>query len=87
MSDLNQVLLIAVVIILTSLLVIIGWQIYQILSEIRKMFIKFNTITDSVVSLSQSFSKSIQNISGFSQGLRTVFGVFKLFRKRTDNEK
>ena len=46
MLDTTQILLFAVVTILTVLLVFIGWQIFQILGEVRKMLQKFNTMVD-----------------------------------------
>ena len=82
MIDATQVLLFIVVITLTTLTVIIGWQIFQILSEIRKMLIKFNTIVDNGVTLSGSLGKSFQNLTGFTEGLRAVFGIFRLFSKK-----
>lgn len=82
MIEPTQVLLFTVVIILTALLVAIGWQIFQILSEIRKMLMKFNTMVDGAVSISGNVSKSLQNLSGFSEGLRAIFGIFRLFKKK-----
>lgn len=63
-------------------MVIIGWQIFQILSEIRKMLMKFNTMVDGAVTISGSLSKSFQNLTGFSEGMKAVFGIFRLFKKK-----
>ncbi len=82
MLEPNQILLFIVVIVLTSITTIIGWQVYLILSEIRKMLSKFNTMADGVVSMTQNIGKSFQNINGFSEGIKTVFGVFKTFKKK-----
>lgn len=82
MTEPVQILLFAVVIILTILMVIIGWQIFLIFSEIRKMLIKFNTMTDSAVSLTGNIGKSLQNLSGFTEGLKAVFGIFRFFKKK-----
>jgi len=86
MVEPTQILLFAVVIVLTSLVVIIGWQIYQILGEVRKMFSKFNIMTDNAVEVSTSISKSIQNVKGFSAGLRSFFGIFKGAKKKEDKD-
>jgi hypothetical protein len=82
MTEPTQILLFAVVITLTTLTVIIGWQIFQILSEIRKMMIKFNTMVDGAVTISGSLTKSFQSMSGFTEGLKAVFGIFSLFKKK-----
>lgn len=77
-----QILLFAVVVILTVLMVIIGWQIYLILGEIRKMMLKFNTVVDDTVTLSGNLGKSFQSLGGFSQGLKAILGIFRLFKKK-----
>ncbi|MBM3282753.1 hypothetical protein FJY90_00730 [Candidatus Gottesmanbacteria bacterium] len=76
-----NVLLFAVVVILTILMVVIGWQIYLILGEVRKMMMKFNTIADGAVSFTGNISKSFHNLTGFSDGLKTVLGLFRVFKK------
>jgi len=53
MIEPTQVLLFSVVTILTVILVLIGWQIFQILSEIRKMMMKFNTMVDGAVTVTR----------------------------------
>lgn len=82
-----QILLFIVVVVLTTLTAIIGWQIYQILSEIKKMFSKFNLMADNAVNLTSHISNSLRNISGFSEGLRTVLRFFKVVKnKEKENE-
>jgi len=92
MIETTQILLFAVVITLTVLLVFIGWQIFQILAEIRKMLIKFNTMVDGAVTLSGNMGKSFEKLSGFGEGVSAVFSLFRLFggkkeKKRPDNDK
>lgn len=82
MTDPTQILFFAIAVVLTILTVIIGWQIFQILSEIRKMLLKFNTVIDNTVSITGNIGKSFQNLSGFSEGLRAIFGIFRLFKKK-----
>jgi len=82
MIDPTQILLFSVVIILTILMVIIGWQIFQILSEFRKMMAKFNQMVDGAVEISGNLGKSFRDLSGFSEGLKTVLGFLKIFKKK-----
>ena len=86
MIDPTQILLFAVIIVLTIMMVVIGWQIFQILSEIRKIFMKMNLMTDQAVSLTGNLGKSIQNLSGFSEGMKAVFGVFRIFKKKKNDD-
>lgn len=77
-----QILLFAVVITLTILMVVIGIQIYYILSEIRKIFGKFNTMAEGAVTITNNVGQSFQNLSGFSQGLRAILGLFGFLKKK-----
>ncbi len=82
MIDPNQILLFIVVVILTTITVLIGWQIFQILSEIRKMLSKFNLVANGAVNMTQNLGKSFQNFHGFSDGLKAVLGVLKVFNRK-----
>ena len=84
MTETTQVLLFSVVIILTIMMVVIGWQIVLILIEVKKMLTKFNTMAEGADSITGNLSKSVQNITGFSEGLKSAFGIFKLFRKKEE---
>ncbi|OGF98652.1 hypothetical protein A2153_04145 [Candidatus Gottesmanbacteria bacterium RBG_16_38_7b] len=87
MIEPTQILLFAVVTILTILLVFIGWQIYQIFSEIRKMLVKFNTMVDSAVNVTGNMGKSLENLSGVSEGVKAVFSLFKLFSSKKEKKR
>ena len=86
MIEPTQILLFAVVIILTVLLVFIGWQIFQIFSEIRKMLIKFNTMVDGAVTISGNMGKSFEKLSGFGEGVNAVFSLFRLFSGKKEKK-
>lgn len=85
MIEPTQILLFVVVIALTTLTVIIGFQIFQILIEIRKMLSKFNLMADGAVNMTQSIGKSLRSINGFSDGLKTALGVFKVLKKKNSS--
>lgn len=85
MIEPTQILLFIVVVVLTALTVIIGWQIFQILAEIRKMLSKFNSMAAGAVNMTQNLGRSFQNLSGFSDGLKAILGIFKVFRKRNSS--
>ena len=87
MIEPTQILLFAVVTILTILLVFIGWQIFQIFSEIRKMLIKFNTMVDGAVTMTGNMGKSFENLGGVSEGVKAVFSLFKLFSTKKEKKR
>lgn len=82
MIEPTQILLFSVVVILTVIMTLIGWQIFQIFSEIRKMLVKFNTMIDGAVTLSGNLGKSFKDLSGFSEGVKTVLGFLQIFKKK-----
>ena len=86
MLDTTQILLFAVVTILTVLLVFIGWQIFQILGEVRKMLQKFNTMVDGAVNMTGNLGKSFEKLSGFGEGVQAVFSIFKLFSGKKEKK-
>lgn len=87
MIEPNQILLFIVVVVLTSITVLIGWQIFQILSEIRKMLSKFNLMANGAVNMTQNLGRSFQNLHGFSDGLKAVLGVLRVFKKSEKENK
>lgn len=82
MIEPSRILLFIVVVVLTFLTVIIGWQIFQILAEIRKMLTKFNSMVDGAVNMTQNLGRSFQNLNGFSEGIKAILGIVKVFKKR-----
>ena len=62
-------------------MVIIGWQIFLIFSELRKILVKFNNMADNAVSFTGNLGKSLHNLTGFTSGLKTVFNIAKIFKK------
>lgn len=82
MIEPTQLLLYAVIVVLTIMMVIVGWQIFQIFAEIRKMLVKFNMMVDGAVSMTGNLGKSFENLSGFSEGVKAVFSIFRLFSKK-----
>lgn len=86
MLDTTQILLFAVVTILTVLLVFIGWQIFQILGEVRRMLMKFNAMVDGAVNMTGNIGKSFEKLSGFGEGVQSVFSIFKLFSAKKEKK-
>ncbi len=86
MTETTQILLIAVITILTILLTVIGIQIVYILKEVRKTIEKVNKILEDAGVASESFSKSIAGFSGLTSGLKTAFTLFGLLKKEKKDE-
>lgn len=69
--DTAQLLMIIVVVILTGLLLILGIQVYLILSEVRKTLSKANKVIDDIELLAQSIANPISKLASLTSGLRT----------------
>jgi len=77
-----HILLFVVVTTLTGLSVIIGFQIFKILSEIRQILSKVNHMADDVSGITQNFGRSLKGIGGFSEGLKVAISFFKFLKKK-----
>ncbi len=78
---LNQILLLLVVTILTTLLAIAGIQVIHILSELKTMMRKTNKIVDDFQIISSAVSRPVAGISGFITGLKSGTDLVNFFLK------
>ena len=77
-----QILLVAVVVILTALLTAIGIQVYQILKEAKKSIEKVNKILDDTGKITESVAKPISSLSSSLTNFSGVAGILSLLLKR-----
>lgn len=88
MGDSGYILLYIVIISVTFIVLLIGWQIYQILGEIRKLLTKSNLMADQFVSFGEKMSHSLDGLREFTDGLKAVFHIFHILKKKEeDHEK
>lgn len=79
----TQLIGIIIAISLTALLLVIGYQIIKILTEIRNTLHKINNIVDQAHIITKSIAGPVVSFSGFLSGLKDGASIVKLF---TDNE-
>lgn len=86
-----QILLVIVVVILTTLLTIIGVQVYFILKELRRSVEKFNKILNDTGIISESVAKPIHSLSDSITGFSGVGGIlswlFKMKNMKREKER
>ncbi len=82
--DVTQVLLIAVVTVLTILLAVIGVQVIFILGEIRTSLQKMNAMLSDAGTITHGISKSVHNMGGMLDGLKAGLQVVNFFGKKKD---
>lgn len=71
MIDTAQAVLVFVIIILTSLLLILGVQVFFILRELRQTIFKANKVLDDTGVITESVSGPISSISTLASGFKT----------------
>lgn len=86
MFDLAQSVLIVVIAVLTTLLVIIGIQVVNILKEFKRSLEKINKILDDAGMVSGSVAKPLADFSGFFEalrgGLKIIESLLDFFKSR-----
>jgi len=89
MVDPVQFVLLAVIVILTLLLVILGTQIFFILSEARKAVSKTNVLLEKADSITESVRTPITAISSIALGLKasSLLPVAKFIRNLLNHDK
>jgi hypothetical protein len=85
--DTVQALLVAVVIVLTVLLVVIGLQVFYILRELRRTITKANKVLDNTESITESVSAPVSSFSNLLIGLQSGKTVVSLLKKIKEKKK
>lgn len=83
--DTVQILLITVVVVLAVMLVVIGYQVFHILRELRKTIDKTNRVLDNTEEITESVNAPISSFSGLLMGLKngaTIAGFLKRLKEK-----
>lgn len=78
--DPAQTVLFLVIIVLTTLLIVLGVQVFFVLKELRQTIVKTNKVLDEAGQITQSVSAPLSSISALTMGLKTgasLAGIFK----------
>lgn len=76
-----QLTIIAISIVLTILLVILGVQVFLILKEIKLSLVKGNSMLDDAKKVTSTVGESVSGMAGIVSGIKAALSVFKTFRK------
>jgi hypothetical protein len=89
MVDFVQLVLLVVIITLTLLLVILGVQVFFILSEVRKTVSKTNGILEKADEITESVKTPLSAISSLALGAQasSVIGLAKFIKNLIGHEK
>lgn len=84
--DITQFVIIITTITLSSLLVILGIQVFYILKEVRNSLIKVNKMLDDGGRVTGTVGDGVENFSGFVNGLKAGMSAIAGFRGKKDED-
>jgi hypothetical protein len=79
--EITQILLVIVVLALTSIMSIVGIEVFFIFKEIRQSMKKLNKMLSDMGLITESIAKPIAGFSGFVSGLKSGTDAIKLLTK------
>lgn len=80
--DLTQIILSSAVFVLTTILALVGIQVFLIFKEIRQSIRKVNKILDDTSLVSESVARQFNSVSGLVSGVQTLVGLGKMLLSR-----
>lgn len=86
MVDATQFLLAFVILVLTTMITVIGIQVYLILREFRSTLSKANKVLDDTGIISESVSKPVSMVSGMLLGLRGGSKLMQILSKKNERK-
>ena len=79
--DITQIILLAVTIVLAIFLVVLGFQIFFVLKDVRKTISKVNKIFDEADDMIGRVKKPVESASGIISAMATGVGIAHLIKK------
>lgn len=77
MVDATQILLMLIILVLTTMLTVIGIQVFFILREFRSTLQKANKVLDDTGVISESVSKPVSMLSSLAFGVKGGTAIMK----------
>ena len=87
MTDAAQILLFLVILILTTLLLVLGIQVFFILKELRKTLNKTNKVLDNTDEITESIKRPLSSLSALIMGLRAGTSLMNIVKKVEEKDK
>lgn len=84
--DITQTVLLAVTIVLAVFLVVLGFQIFFVLKDVRKTLFKINNIFDEADEMIARVKKPVESASGLLSALATGVGIANILKKTSKKD-
>lgn len=82
----TQIILVAAIAILTTILALVGVEVFLIFREARQAAKKLNKILDNAVEVSESVSRQITNLADLLASAKTMLELFRSFFKEEEKK-
>ncbi|MBI2405350.1 hypothetical protein HYV22_04230 [Candidatus Gottesmanbacteria bacterium] len=80
--DTVQIVIVTISIVLTTLIVLLGIQVWFIFKEVRRSIQKMNKMLDDFGKVTGTVGEGAQHLSGIASGIKAGMAVFSSFRKK-----
>ncbi len=77
-----QFVILLISIIVTAAILVIGYQVYQLLKDIRKSLHKMNRILDDTGDITESVKKPVSSLANLTSGIQAGIGIIEKFANR-----
>lgn len=84
--DITQTVLLAVTIVLAVFLVVLGFQIFFVLKDVRKTLFKINNIFDEADEMIARVKKPVESATGLLSALATGVGIANILKKTSKKD-
>ncbi len=85
--ELSQIVLLTIIIILTLFLVVLGFQVFFVLKDLRITLKRMNSLFDDANELVDDVRKPIEKAGNFFTALTAGAGLVHLLKKGAKNER
>lgn len=86
MIDINQVLIVSAITVMTVLLTVLGIQLIFVLKDLRHTLRRANTILDELEKIGSGISGGYSQIAGFVSGASKMFQVVEMLSKKKKHD-
>lgn len=80
--DLTQIFLIVTLGVTTLVLVFVGYEMFQVLKEVKNILIRMNNVVGGLERMSTSVESGFNEVAGFVGGAKSVFSILEILKKR-----
>lgn len=80
--DTTQIFLVITLIATTVVLAAVGYQMFQVLKELRNILVRMNRVVGGLERMSTSVESGFNEVAGFVGGAKSVFKILEIIQSR-----